>query len=117
MLVSGREAPILASPTRLTRIFSSWHHAYGVVGYATALLRGEKPLCGLVRGLSARRVLLEHAHERHRLRMDRFEHWLQVLRSCRLEVLLEQFLVLVVQGLVLLSVVLDLTLKLQNLLV
>ena len=56
-------------------------------------------------------VLFKHANKRHSLRVNRFEHWLEVLRPCRLEILLHQVLVLIIQLLVLLLIALDLTLQ------
>lgn len=61
--------------------------------------------------MAARSVLLEHADERHSLRVNRFKHGLQVRRASRREVLLEHLLVLGVQLLVLLRVVLNLSLQ------
>lgn len=67
--------------------------------------------------MPACRVLLEHADERHGLRMNWLKHGLQVCCPRRREVLFQDLLVLFVERLVLLSIVLDLALKGLDLLI
>ena len=73
------------------RYASSW----SILSLPVSLKRRENSLCGIVACLPTGRILLEHADQRHCFWVDRFEHGLKVLLLLTLEILLHQFLILV----------------------